>query len=198
MGTVGGHLAGSVCNKVGVCSGSSSSSKSRENEEEDIDIILDEDNYSPITEITRVQVPSTNYKGSSAILNVGGKILLGSKFVHEALLVKVKSGNFFVCQTYPKQFKKFKNEGDAIQEIKDYWGINKNAGYVDKKKVDLDKVICIECLQGIVESLPNRYDLFTYNCQHFCSKILERLKGIKGKECRHINSPYPLIYQISG
>jgi hypothetical protein len=31
------------------------------------------------------------------------------------------------------------------------------------------------CLKEIVENLPNKYDLFTYNCQHFCSKIKEIL-----------------------
>lgn len=201
MGIVGGYVSGSVCKSVGSCSGSSSSSQSsnshRENEDKDIEPILDEDNYSPITEITRVAVPSTNDKATSDILNVYGKIFVGSKFVHEGLLVKLKSGNYFVCQTYPIQFKKFKNEEDALKEIKSYWAINKNAEYVDKKKVDLNKVICIDCLHYIVDDLPNRYDLFTYNCQDFCSRIIERLKGIEGKECRHINSPYPLIYQSS-
>ena len=93
---------------------------------------------------------------------------------HDGLLIENNSNKYFVCQTYPIQFKKCSSYEDAIDSIKSYWNINKNAVHNAKGQY-LNDYITINEIKAIVEQLPNYYDLFIYNCQHFCSRILKSL-----------------------
>ena len=39
-----------------------------------------------------------------------------------------------------------------------------------------EEKFCLSCVKEELEKLPDEYDLFNYNCQHFCSKILEKFR----------------------
>ena len=185
MGTVGGAVSSSVCRSFNINSGfSSSSSSSSSNSSnsvyrsgEDKNINVDkEELYDIIEYIYRVESPSTNSEDYNALFNAFGKILTGSKFVHEGLLIKTNANKYYVCQTYPIQLKKCSDYDDVIYEIKSYWQINKNAKITNTKYVNLNyETIYINDIKKVVDSLPNYYDLFLYNCQHFCSRVLSGL-----------------------
>ena len=105
-----------------------------------------------------------------------GKIITGSKFSHEALLFITKAGKYYVCQTYRIQFKKVADFNDGIEEIKSYWSINRNTKYIERKKISFFNIIKVKDIIDVIKELPDYYDLFTYNCQHFCSKVISKLK----------------------
>ncbi len=182
MGIVGGAIASSVCQSVkisGLSSSSSSSSSNssnsahRKGERKDIDI--DENDLNDtIKKISRIEIPANNDNNAQKDLNFLGKLFVGSKFTHDGLLIETNSNKYFICQTYPIQFKKCNNYKDAIEEIKSYWQINNNAIHNQNGQYVYDN-ITIKKIKNIVENLPNYYDLFTYNCQHFCTKILRRI-----------------------
>ena len=197
MGAVGAYTASEVSKKFNVTSGSSSSSSNssnnahRKGEGKNIQKLSEKELKETIDYIERVQIPSTD-KNTQQIRNFFGKILTGSKFLHEGLLIKTEGfysekllfflkknkfySHYYVCQTYPIELKKFDNYDEAIQEIKKYWPINKDSKKQNAIKVDLKgKNISIEDIKKVVENLPDEYDLFTNNCQHFCQKVL---KGI--------------------
>ena len=185
MGIVGGAIASVVCYSLHIGSGLSSSSSSssssnsvnsthRFGEAKIIDIDENDLNDS-IKSIWRIEIPAVNDRSGSDLLNVFGKIFTGSKFAHDGLLIETNSNKYFVCQTYPIQFKKCSSYEDAIDSIKSYWNINKNAVHNAKGQY-LNDYITINEIKAIVEQLPNYYDLFIYNCQHFCSRILKSLE----------------------
>ena len=177
MGAVGGKISGKTSGALGSTSGSSSSSNSlnthRENADKEIKV-EENDKYKAIDYIISVEIPATN--SGITLLNKTAKILTGSKFVHEGLIIKTYD-TYYVCQTYPIQLKKCENEKDAINKIKGYWAVNENVEDKNLKKTYLVpyEQYCMSCLKETVENLPNKYDLFTYNCQHFCSKIKKNL-----------------------
>ena len=121
MGTVGGSIASSATHAFNITSGSSSSSNSsndahREGEGKVIDIDED-DKYDLISYITSVEVPATNSGAGNTFLNIGGKLLTGSKFVHEGLIIYAGLHKTYVCQTYPIELKKCNDYDDAIESI---------------------------------------------------------------------------------
>ena len=188
MGIIGGAVASVVCQTLKLGSGLSSSSSSssssdsingthRVGETKKISIEENDLNES-IKSIWRIEIPSVNERADSNILNGLGKVFTGSRFAHDGLLIETKSDKYFVCQTYPIEFKKCSSYDNAIDEIKSCWKINKNAIHNQYGQQIVDN-ITISTIKNIVDELPNYYDLFTYNCQHFCTKILRRL-GIYG------------------
>lgn len=194
MGAVGGSIASKVTKTLNIASGSSGSSTSsnssndahRKGEGKNINII-EEDKNIEIQFVYSVEIPATNSGVENIILNFGGKIFTGSKFVHQGLIFNTYSGDYYVCQTYPIQLIKCNDYNDALDKIKKYWKINK-----DVKNENLEKTVyapdekfCLSCVKEELEKLPDEYDLFNYNCQHFCSKILKkfRLKNINVDSC---------------
>ena len=182
MGSLGGELASSVCQSVkisGLSSPSSSSSSNSSNSvhraEEGKDINIDENDLNDTVKmISRIEIPANNDNNAQTNCNILGKLFFGSKFTHDGLLIETNSNKYFICQTYPIQFKKCNNYDDAIGEIKSYWKINNDAIYNIYWQYVYDN-ITIKKIKNIVENLPNYYDLFTYNCQHFCTKILRSI-----------------------
>ena len=182
MGSVGGALASGVCQTFNAGSGMSSSSSSssgssnstyRSGESKDINI--DENDLNDtIKKISRIEIPAVNNSSDSEALNFLGKLFTGSKFAHDGLLIETHSDKYFICQTYPIQFKKCSSYRDAINEIKSYWKINKNAIHNERGQYIYDNINIRE-IKNIVSNLPNYYDVFTYNCQHFCTRILRRI-----------------------
>ena len=190
MGAVGGNVASKVTKTLNIASGSSGSSTSsnssndahRKGEGKNINII-EEDKNIEIQYVYSVEIPATNSGVGNFFLNIGGKIFTGSKFVHQGLIFLTCVGDYYVCQTYPIQLIKCNDYNDALDKIKKYWKINK-----DVKNENLEKTVyapdekfCLSCVKEELEKLPDEYDLFNYNCQHFCSKILKkfRLKKLK-------------------
>ena len=191
MGAVGGSIASEVTKTLNIVSGSSGSSTSsnssndahRKGEGKNINII-EEDKNIEIQYVYSVEIPATNSGVENIILNFGGKIFTGSKFVHQGLIFLTYGGDYYVCQTYPIQLIKCNDYNDALDKIKKYWKINK-----DVKNENLEKTVyapdekfCLSCVKEELEKLPDEYDLFNYNCQHFCSKILEKFR-LKKQSC---------------
>ena len=182
MGSAGGALASEVCQNFKLGSGLSSSSSSSSNSGnstrrsgESRHIYIDENDLNDtIKKIWRIEIPAVNNTSDSEAINFVGKLLTGIKIAHDGLLFETNSNKYFICQTYPIQFKKCYSYDDAINEIKSYWQINKNAIHNKYGQCICDK-ITIRKIKNIVEKLPNYYDLFTYNCQHFCTKILRSI-----------------------
>ena len=182
MGNLGGEIASSVCQVVkvkGLSSSSSSSSSNLSNlthrSGETKYINIDENDLNDtIKIISRIEIPASNDNNTQTNYNILGQLFVGSKFTHDGLLIETNSNKYFICQTYPIQFKKCNNYDDAIGEIKSYWKINNDAIYNIYWQYVYDN-ITIKKIKNIVENLPNYYDLFTYNCQHFCTKILRRI-----------------------
>ena len=182
MGIVGGAIASSACQTFNISGLSLSSSSSSSNSSDSVhisgkgkDIVIDENDLNDtINKIVRIEIPAENNNYAQKGYNFLGKLFVGSKFTHDGLLIETNSNKYFICQTYPIQFKKCNNYKDAIEEIKSYWQINNNAIYNIYFQYVYDN-ITIKKIKNIVEKLPNFYDLFTYNCQHFCTKILRRI-----------------------
>ena len=188
MGTIGGSIASGVTNTLNITSGSSSSSNSlkdacQEGKPKKIDI-NEEDLNLKIFDVYSIEVPSTNSKAGSQFLNVAGKVLTGSKFVHQGLIFRARMqlseepDFYYVCQTYPIQLVKCNNFKDAVDKIKSYWQINKDVPNKNLRQTNYDKkeFFRMRDVKEVVEKLPNKYDLFNYNCQHFCNKIIEQLR----------------------
>ena len=191
MGAVGGDVASEVTKTLNVASGSSGSSTSsnssngahRKGEGKNINIIEGDKNIQ-IKCVYSVEIPATNSGVENIILNFGGKIFTGSKFVHQGLIFITYQNDYYVCQTYPIQLIKCNDYNDALDKIKKYWKINK-----DVKNENLEKTVyapdekfCLSCVKEELEKLPDEYDLFNYNCQHFCSKILKKFR-LKKQSC---------------
>ena len=189
MGAVGGSIASEVTKTLNIASGSSGSSTSsnssndahRKGEGKNINII-EEDKNIQILRVYSVEVPATNSGVGNKFLNIGGKIFTGSKFVHQGLIFLTRCGQLYVCQTYPIQLIKCDGYNDALDKIKKYWKINK-----DVENENLEKTVyrpeenfCLSRVKEELEKLPDEYDLFNYNCQHFCSKILKKFRLGKG------------------
>ena len=185
MGAVGGSIASEVTKTLNIASGSSGSSTSsnssndahRKGEGKNINII-EEDKNIQIQYVYSVEIPATNSGVENIILNFGGKIFTGSKFVHQGLIFITYQNDYYVCQTYPIQLIKCNDYNDALDKIKNYWKINKD---VKAKNIKIplyapDEKFCLSCVKEELEKLPDEYDLFNYNCQHFCSKILEKFR----------------------
>ena len=163
-------------------SNSSSSSNSlrdacREGEDKIISI-NEEDKNILIEYVESVEVPATNSGAANTLLNAGGKLFTGSKFVHQGLIFILLNGNYYVCQTYPIQLVKCKDYNDALDKIKNYWAINKDVKNENliKTYYESNKGFCLSCVKEVVENFPNKYNLLDYNCQHFCSNIMEKFK----------------------
>ena len=191
MGAVGGSIASEVTKTLNIVSGSSGSSTSsnssndahRKGEGKNINII-EEDKNIEICGVESVEIPATNSGVGNFFLNFGGKIFTGSKFVHQGLIFRIHGGDYYVCQTYPIQLIKCNDYDDARDKIKNYWKINKD---VKNKNLKItvyapDEKFCLSCVKEELEKLPDEYDLFNYNCQHFCSKILEKFR-LKKQSC---------------
>ena len=185
MGAVGGSFASEVTKTLNIASGSSGSSTSsnssndahRKGEGKKINII-EEDKNTEINCVFSVEIPATNSGVGNSFLNFGGKILTGSKFVHQGLIFHIYINKFYVCQTYPIQLIKCNDYDDALDKIKKYWKINKDVKNENLKKTlySDEEEFCLSCVKEELEKLPDEYDLFNYNCQHFCSKILEKFR----------------------
>ena len=180
MGAVGGKVASKVTKKLGVASGSSTSSNSsndahRKGEGKNINII-EKDKNIKIQYVYSVEIPATNSGVGNTILNIGGKIFTGSKFVHQGLIFITEGRNYYVCQTYPIQLIKCDDYNDALDKIKKCWTINKDVKKLEVTRYDSYEIFCLSCVKEELEKLPDEYDLFNYNCQHFCSKILEKYR----------------------
>ena len=183
MGAVGGSIASEVTKTLNIASGSSGSSTSsnssndahRKGEGKKINII-EEDKNIQIKCVYSVEIPATNSGVENIILNFGGKIFTGSKFVHQGLIFLTRCGQLYVCQTYPIQLIKCDGYNDALDKIKKYWKINKDVKNENLKVTRYGKgeIFCLSCVKEELEKLPDEYDLFNNNCQHFCSKILEK------------------------
>ena len=183
MGAVGGSIASEVTKTLNIASGSSGSSTSsnssndahRNGEGKKINII-EEDKNTEINCVFSVEIPATNSGVGNSFLNFGGKILTGSKFVHQGLIFHIYINKFYVCQTYPIQLIKCDDYNDALDKIKKYWKINKDVKNENLKVTRYGKgeIFCLSCVKEELEKLPDEYDLFNNNCQHFCSKILEK------------------------
>ena len=182
MGSVGGSVAAGVTKTLNITSGSSSSSNSlrdacREGEDKQISI-SEEDKNILIDYVESVEVPATNSGATNILLNAGGKLFTGSKFVHQGLIFGVCSGDYYVCQTYPIQLVKCNDYNDALDKIKNNWAINKdvkNENLITTLYVSNDK-FCLSCVKEVLENFPNKYNLFDYNCQHFCSNIIKKFR----------------------
>ena len=191
MGAVGGSIASKVTKTLNIVSGSSGSSTSSNSlndahlkgEGKDINII-EEDKNIQICYVESVEIPATNSGVENIILNFGGKIFTGSKFVHQGLIFITYQYDFYVCQTYPIQLIKCNDYNDALDKIKKCWIINKDVKNENLKvtRYAKEEKFCLSCVKEELEKLPDEYDLFDYNCQHFCSKILKkfRLKKLLG------------------
>ena len=185
MGAVGGSIASEVTKTLNIASGSSGSSTSsnssndahRKGEGKNINII-EEDKNIEIHCVYSVEIPATNSGVGNSILNFGGKIFTGSKFVHQGLIFITYQNDYYVCQTYPIQLIKCNDYDDALDKIKKYWKINKDVKKENLKVTRYAKseIFCLSCVKEELEKLPDEYDLFNYNCQHFCSKILEKFR----------------------
>ena len=184
MGIIGGEIASEVCQTFKLGSGLSSSSSSSSSSDscnsihrsgESKDINIDENDLNDtIKMIWRIEIPAVKNTSDSETLNFFGQLLTGSKFVHDGLLIVTNSGKYYIWQKYPIQFKKCSSYGDAIDEIKSYWKINNNAIHNEYGQTIYDN-ITINTIKNIIDELPNYYDLFTYNCRHFCSRILRKI-----------------------
>ena len=178
MGKIGGHIAGSVCQTFNITSGSSSSSSSsnkteRSGEGKKIDSFTKEELEDKIKYIYSIKVPSSNNKGLSEIGNLFGVLLTGSEFAHEGLIIETKGNKYYVCQTYPIEFKKVDNYDKGIERIKDKWSI-KNIKDEKKKIFGVSSTFTIKEVKTAIENMMDYYNLFTYNCQHFCKIILKK------------------------
>ena len=185
MGAVGGNVASKVTKTLNIASGSSGSSTSsnssnnahRKGEGKKINII-EEDKNIEIIRVYSVEIPATNSGVGNFFLNIGGKIFTGSKFVHQGLIFEIPDDDYYVCQTYPIQLIKCNDYDDALDKIKECWTINKDVKNENLKvtRYAKGKIFCLSCLKEELEKLPDEYDLFNYNCQHFCSKILKKFR----------------------
>ena len=183
MGIIGGAIASGACQTFNLGSGLSSSSSSSSSSDscnsthrsgEAKNINIDDNDLNDIIKmIWRIEIPAVNDNSNGQTLNFLGQLLTGSKFSHDGLLIETNSGKYFICQTYPIQFKKCSCFNDAIDEIKSYWKINQNGIHNRYGQCIYDN-ITNNTIKNIVDKLPNYYDLFTYNCQHFCTRILTR------------------------
>lgn len=178
MGKIGGHIAGSVCQTFNITSGSSSSSSSsnkteRSGEGKEIDSFTKEELEDKIKYITSIKVPSSNNKGLSEIGNLFGVLLTGSEFAHEGLIIETKGNKYYVCQTYPIEFKKVDNYDKGKERIKKNWSI-KNVKDVKQDTYRVNSTFTIEEVKTAIENMMDYYNLFTYNCQHFCKIILKK------------------------
>ena len=183
MGAVGGSIASKVTKTFNIASGSSGSSTSsnssndahRKGEGKDINII-EVDKNKEIQFVYSVEIPATNSGVGNFFLNIGGKIFTGSKFVHQGLIFNTCVSDYYVCQTYPIQLIKCNNYDDALDKIKECWKINKDVKDENLKQTcyDSDEKFYLSSVKEELEKLPDEYDLFNNNCQHFCSKILEK------------------------
>jgi hypothetical protein len=179
MGMIGGHIAGSVCQTFNITSGSSSSSSSsnkteRSGEGKEIGSFTKEELEDKIKYIHSIKVPSSNNKGLSEIGNVFGVLLTGSEFAHEGLIIETKGNKYYVCQTYPIEFKKVDNYDKGKERIKYYWKINKNAEDVKEYTFGVSSTFTIEEVKTAIENMMDYYNVFTYNCQHFCKIIIKK------------------------
>ena len=144
-------------------------------EGKEIENLNDEEKNDEISTIYRINIPAINDEGVQELYDFFGNIITGSNCRHEALLFITKNGKYYVCQTYRIQFKKVNDYNDGIEEIKSYWSFNKNIKYTERKNIRFYNTIKIKDIINVVKGLPDFYDLFTYNCQHFCSKIISKL-----------------------
>ena len=183
MGNVGGHIASKASQTFNITSGSSSASNvtnETHREGEPKKIWLEEgDKKDLILYIEKVEVPATDSGFGNTLLNIGGTILTGNKFVHEGLIIRTNKNKYYVCQTYPITLRKCRDYNDAIESIKQFWQINKDAKKLTIKQIYLKGNFCMSCVKEIIDNFPNKYDLFEYNCQHFCSNILQKFEAIE-------------------
>ena len=188
MGSIGGKIASGVTSTLNITSGSSSSSNSlkdacQEGKPKNINVNED-DLIRQVVDVYSIEVPATNSRGSNIFLNLSGKVLTGSKFAHQGLIFRLAMDGMtgeephYVCQTYPIQLVKCNNFHEAVDKIKSFWAINKDVKNknLTQKNYDRKEFLLLREVKEVVEKLPNKYDLFNYNCQHFCNKIIESLK----------------------
>ena len=190
MGAVGGSIASEVTKTLNIASWSSGSSTSS-NSSNDAHLkgegkninIIEEDKNIQIYRVYSVEIPATNSRVGNKILNIGGKIFTGSKFVHQGLIFLTWGGDYYVCQTYPIQLIKCNDSDDAKDKIKKCWIINKDVKNenLEITRYACDEEFCLSCVKEELEKLPDEYDLFNNNCQHFCSKILKKFRLTKLK-----------------
>ena len=131
-----------------------------------------------ISKIFKIRIPFFENSPLQAISNIS--YLTGNGPYHEGIIFLSKSYNYYIAQSYPITFVKVKNFSQGISDIISFNNFNNTSHSYKIPEIYYPTLpITIIDIYEIINSLPNKYHIFTENCQNFVNKIIEGLKEKK-------------------
>ena len=139
-----------------------------------IDILSSIELSDIVSIILRIRVPFFDNKPLQSLSFLS--ILTGNGPYHEGLIIITQKKNIYVTQIYPITFIKVMNIYEATSEIMSFNAFNANSKeyYISDIYIPHQPIIISDIYQ-MVNRYPNRYNMFTDNCQQFCNDIIMKL-----------------------
>ena len=144
------------------------------NKQKNIDILSSIELCDIISVILRIQVPFFDNKHLQTLSSLS--LITGNGPYHEGLIIITQNKNIYVTQVYPITFIKVMNIYEATSEIMSFNAFNANSKeyYISDIYIPQQPIIIMN-IYHTVKRYPNRYSLFTENCQRFCNYIITQL-----------------------
>ena len=144
------------------------------NRRKNIDILSSTELCDIVSIILRVRVPFSNNRPLQSLFSLS--LLTGNGPYHEGLIILTQRRNIYVTQIYPITFIKVMNINEAIYQIMSYnaFNLNKKKYYISDIYTPHQPIIVMD-IYYTVRRYPNKYNMFTDNCQRFCSDIIIKL-----------------------
>ena len=128
-----------------------------------------------ITEILRIRVPFFNYQFLQSLSTIS--FLTGNGPYHEGLLIVTQFKNLYITQIYPITFIKVYSIKEALSGIMSFNTFNEKPKKYQIFDIYIpDQPITVMDIYFLVNEYPNKYNIFTDNCQKFCDNIIDNLK----------------------
>ena len=144
------------------------------NRPKNVDILTPFELCDEITDILRIRIPFFNCPTLQSLSNIS--FLTGNGPYHEGLLIITLFKNLYITQIYPITFVKVHSLYEALSGITSF-----NAFNVKSKKFQISDIyiptqpITVMDIYSLVNEYPNKYNIFTQNCQKYCDAIIEKL-----------------------
>ena len=153
------------------CRSSSGKAIRSQNRPKVIDLLSLYELSSEISEIIRVRIPFFNNEPLQSLSAIS--FITGNGPYHEGFMILTKIKTIYITQVYPITFIKVNSINEGIYEIMSFNTFNKNTNKFFISDIYIPhEAITVMDIYDLIKIYPNKYDIFSQNCQKFCDYII--------------------------
>ena len=136
-----------------------------------IDLLSSYELSSEISEIVRVRIPFFNNEPLQSLSAIS--FITGNGPYHEGFMILTKIKTIYITQIYPITFIKVSSINEGIYEIMSFNTFNRNTNkfFISDIYIPHESITVMD-IYDLVKIYPNKYDIFSQNCQKFCDHII--------------------------